>query len=103
MNINQDNTFGFILLFIVIIIIFACVFGMFGWRRNTFERYENCDKEANFDDPNFKNQRFFHYNNVDKLVSTDPVHVPRQTVEAALCDGQNFDNVFGSAKKKTMS
>ena len=100
MSNGNNSLFGFILLFIIIIIIFACVFGGFRWRR--WERFDGtCTREMNYNDPNFENQRFFHYNNVGKLVSTDPVHVPRDVVKSALYSGEEISGHFESAKKKT--
>ena len=72
----------------------------------------DCQKDMTYDDVNFKNERFFHYDNTDKLIPSDPVHVPREVLNAALMGKDEIDGVFlgneevvddmyfGDAKKK---
>jgi len=102
MNANGNTTFGFVLFAILLLIIFFAGFGFFSCRGRR-ELFENgCNRQDNFNDPKFLNQRFFHFNNTDQLVSTDPVHVDRQVVQSALLDGRDMDGYFGGAKKKSL-
>jgi hypothetical protein len=87
-GVKGDKMFGIVLLAIILLIIFACLFSWFCW---------NSRKSEGFID-----ERYFHYNNINNLVPTDPVHVKKDVLEAALMDGEEIDNYFGSAKKKTI-
>lgn len=101
MNANGNTTFGFVLFAILLLIIFFAGFGLFSYRGRQ-ELFSNCTREDNFNDPKYLNQRFFHYNNTDQLVATDPVHVDRQVVQSALLDGKDMEGHFGFAKKKSL-
>jgi len=83
-----DNMFGVVLLAIILLIIFACLFSWFCWKSRKTE--------------GFIDERYFHYDNINKLVPTDPPHVTKNVLEVALMDGKEIDNYFGSAKKKTI-
>lgn len=103
MNGNGNTTFSIVLCAFLLLIILFCIFGVFWGRRCQTEKFDNgCPLDKNFQDPNFLNQRFFHYNNTNKLVATDPIHVDRNVVESALYDGKDMDDHFGSVKKKSL-
>jgi predicted negative regulator of RcsB-dependent stress response len=85
---SGDKMFGIVLLAIVLLIIFACLFGWFCWKSNNTEEF--------FD------ERYFHYDNIGKLVPTDSPHVEREVVQNALMDGEEIDSYFESGKKKTI-
>ena len=96
---NVSSVFVIVALAIILLIVFGCVFGYFCYNKN--ENFDNgCKQKKTYDDPNFKNERFFHYNNTDRLVPTDPIHVPREIVNHALYTKDDVDNYFGDAKKK---
>lgn len=101
-NGNGNTTFTVVLFAILILIIFFCFFGAFWQKSYQTEQFDNGCNLQNYQDPNFLNQRFFHYNNTNKLVPTDPVHVDRNVVQSALYDGQDMNDYFGSAKKKSL-
>ena len=84
-----DNMFGIVLLAIILLIIFSCLFGWFCWKSNKTEE--------------FIDERYFHYDNIGKLIPTDPPHVTRDVLKAAMMDSEEMDSYFGSAKKKTIS
>lgn len=95
-NVFSGKFFIIVGLAVILIIVVGCVLGYFCVRKS--EPFSNgCQMEYNFNDPNFKNQRFFHYNNIDRLVPSDPIHVPREIVDYEL----NGSDDSGSAKKKT--
>ena len=83
-----DNMFGFVLLAIILLIIFACLFGWFCWKSKNTE--------------SFVNEQYFHYDNIDKLIPTDPPHVTREVLQDALLDGEELSYYNGSVKKKTI-
>jgi len=96
---NGSSVFIIVALAVILLIVFGCVFGFFYFGKK--ENFDNgCRQNKTYDDPNFKNERFFHYDNIDRLVSSDPVHVPREVVESALYSKDDADNYFGDAKKK---
>lgn len=102
-NNSLSNSLGLIILFILLIIIFACVFSInfkCGCKKEPFDG-STCTQDPNLNDPNFLNQRFFNYDNINKLVPSDPVHVPRSVVDTALLSGTDMIENFDCAKKKT--
>lgn len=101
-NGNGNTTFGIVLFAILLLIIFFCFFGSFWYKSYQAERFDNGCQLQNFNNPNFLNQRFFHNNNIDKLVATDPVHVERNVVQSALFNEQDMNDYFGSTKKKSL-
>ena len=101
-NGNSNTTFSVVLLAILLLIIFFCIFSTI-WNKQPLEQFDNgCPLDKNFQDPNFLNQRFFHHNNINKLIPTDPIHVDRNVVQSALFEGQDMEQYFGSAKKKSL-
>jgi|688.fasta_scaffold516703_2 hypothetical protein len=82
-----DNTFGFVLLAIILLILFACLFGWFCWKSKKTE--------------SFINSQYFHYDNIDKLIPNDPPHVTRNVLQDALLDGEEL-SYYESVKKKTI-
>ena len=56
------------------------------------ESFENCNKEPNFNDPNWRNNRFYQYSNVAKLEPTNPIHVPNQTINTVLLEHNDLQN-----------
>lgn len=96
-SISTPNViFGIIFIFAILAVFY---FIYFSKNKENFE--DGCLKEANYDDPNFANQRFFHYDNIDHLIPSDPVHVPKDVVQTALMNNEDIDSYFGFAKKKT--
>ena len=90
-NINgpkKDNMFGIVLLAIILLIIFSCLFSWFCWKSKKTEE--------------FIDERYFHYDNIGKLIPTDPPHVNRNVVQDALMNSEEMDSYFGSVKKKTI-
>jgi hypothetical protein len=87
-GVKGDKMFGIILLAIILLIIFGCLFSWFCWKSKKTEE--------------FIDERYFHYNNIGKLIPTDPPHVTRNVVQDALMDGEEINTYFGSAKKKTI-
>jgi hypothetical protein len=85
---SGDKMFGLVLLAIILLIIFGCLFSWFCWKSNKTE--------------GFIDERYFHYDNIGKLLPTDPPHVTRDTVKDALMNGKEIDSYFGSVKKKTI-
>jgi len=87
----------------LLVIIFAIIYFIRYFRkRDKSESFQNgCVQEQNFDDPNFANKRFFHYDNIDNLIASDSVHVPREVVESALMSDSDISAYFGDVKKKT--
>ena len=65
-GVNGYDLFGYIVLGVIILILFGCVIGIFCSRnkRVRYENFQTCEPENNLDDPNFRNQRFFKYDNV---------------------------------------
>ena len=99
-NGNGNTTFSIVLCAILLLIIFFCIFS-YTMQRRPIENFDNgCPLDKNFNDPNFLNQRFFHYNNTNKLIPTDPIHVDRNVVQSALYDTEDMDQHFESVKKK---
>ena len=86
-----------IIFILAIILVFYWIY--FSKGKESFE--DGCLKDANYDDPNFANQRFFHYDHIDHLISSDPVHVPKEVLQTALMSNEDVDSYFGNAKKKT--
>jgi predicted negative regulator of RcsB-dependent stress response len=80
--------FGIVLLAIILLIIFACLFGWFCWKSKNTE--------------SFIDEQYFHYDNIGKLIPTDPPHVNREVLEDALLDGEEIDSYSRSGKKKTI-
>jgi hypothetical protein len=98
---NISTIFVTVVIAIILLLIFGCVFGFFCILNRKSESFDNgCVKDLNYDDSNFKNERFFHYDNIDKLVSSDPIHVSQGVLGDALLNGQDVDKYFGDAKKK---
>ena len=87
-GVKGDKMFGIILLAIILLIIFGCLFSWFCWKSKKTEE--------------FIDDRYFHYTNIGKLIPTDPPHVTRNVVQDALMDGEEINTYFGSAKKKTI-
>ncbi len=83
-----DNMFGIVLLAIILLIIFACLFGWFCWQSRKTE--------------GFLDERYFRYNNINRLVPTDSPHVMPNVLQDALLDGEEMDSYFQSGKKKTI-
>lgn len=86
-----DKMFGIVLLAVLLLIIFACLFSWFCWKSKKTEETEE-----------FLDERYFYYNNIGKITPTDPPHVPRNVVQDALMDSEEIDNYFHSGKKKTI-
>jgi len=84
---KKDNMFGIVLLAIILLIIFSCLFGWFCWKSRKTEE--------------FIDERYFHYDNIGNLIPTDPPHVTRNVVQDALMNGDEMSSYFGSVKKKT--
>ena len=84
---KKDNMFGIVLLAIILLIIFSCLFGWFCWKSKKTE--------------GFHDERYFHYDNIGNIVPTDPPHVTRNVVQDALMNSEEMDSYFGSVKKKT--
>jgi predicted negative regulator of RcsB-dependent stress response len=82
-----DNMFGIVLLAIILLIIFSCLFGWFCWKSRKTE--------------GFVDERYFHYDNIGNLIPTDPPHVTRNVVQDSLMNGEEMNSYFGSVKKKT--
>ena len=106
---NGYDLFGYIVLGVIILILFGCVIGLFCSRRRKiyYENFQTCVMDKNLDDPNYKNQRFFKYDNVGSLLPTDPVHVNKNVVHNALMNHDEYNNAFGGMensclKKKTL-
>lgn len=94
---NVSNVFITVVIAVILLLIFGCVFGFFCILNRGSESFENgCVKALNYDDKNFRNERFFHYDNIDRLISSDPVHVSREDVDSVMMDGDES----GYAKKK---
>ena len=63
--------------------------------------------EPNYYDPDWKNNRYFNFNNVSELEPTDPIHVKNQTINAVLMNHEdlhseempNNSNKFSLKKK----
>ena len=95
---KKVSSYFFILLIaIALILVFSCVFGYFciiNWKSEKFEN--GCVRENNFNDPNFRNERFFHYDNINRIVPSDPIHMTREDVESVMFS----DGDSGCAKKK---
>ena len=87
-GVKGDKMFGIVLLAIILLIIFACLFSWFCWKSKNNE--------------GFIDERYFHYNDINHLVPTDPIHVKKNVLEDALMYGEEIDSYFGSAKKKTI-
>ena len=88
-----DYMFGLILLAIILLIIFACLFSWFCLKSKNTESF--------IDEP--IDEQYFHYDNIDKLIPSDPPHVRRKVLEDALLDGKKLDSYSGSVKKKTIN
>lgn len=103
MKFGGSSLFVCVVLAIILLLIFGCVFGIycFGRKKENFGNGNGCAREINFQDPNYLNERFFHYDNIDKIVSSDPVHVPREVVDNALMSGEDVSCGFGDSKKKS--
>lgn len=84
---KKDNMFGIVLLAIILLIIFSCLFGWFCWKSRKTE--------------GFVDERYFHYDNIGNLIATDPPHVTRNVLQDALMNGEEIDSYFESVKKKT--
>lgn len=98
-----SSVFAIVLFAIALILIFGCVFGFFHLRGCKSESFHSgCINAPNFNDPNFKNERFFHYDNINNLVASDPVHVSKDVLENSLMTAEDSDNYFGVAKKKSL-
>jgi len=68
MSKQGSSIFFIVLIAIGLIILFGCIFGFFCWKTSQKEKFLNgCASYANYDDPNFRNERYFHYNNIGKL------------------------------------
>jgi hypothetical protein len=114
MNKNSLSSGTFIFLMIIIIVLLGCVLGFF-CSRNTrvvkvqrpVENFDTNTRAQNFDDPNWRNNRFFQYDNIGRLVPTDPVHVDEEALSAALYDHDDMEQRFGnnevSKKKDTIN
>jgi predicted negative regulator of RcsB-dependent stress response len=87
-GVKKDKMFGIILLAIILLIIFGCLFSWFCWKSKKTEE--------------FIDERYFHYNNIGKLIPTDPPHVTRDILQDALMDSEEINSYFGSEKKKTI-
>ena len=96
---EQLTVIGVLIVLLLVILVVGCVYGFKFWKKENFEN--GCVKEANYDDPNFRNERFFHYDNTDQLIASDPVHVTRDVLENALMTGEDMSGYFGDVKKKT--
>lgn len=83
-----DYMFGLVLLAIILLIIFACLFGCFYWKSKKTE--------------GFIDERYFYYDNIGKLIPTDPPHVNRQVLEETLLDGEELCSDSQFVKKKTI-
>ena len=83
-----DYMFGLVLIAIILLIIFACLFGWFYWKSKKTE--------------GFMEEQYFHYDNIGKFIPTDPPHVNRDVLRDALLDGEELNSYFGSGKKKTI-
>lgn len=83
-----DYMFGLVLLAIILLIIFACLFSWFCWKSKKTE--------------GFIDERYFHYDNIDNLISTDPPHVDRKVLQNALLNGEELCSDSQSVKKKTI-
>ena len=67
----------------------------------------NNPGEPNYYDPDWKNNRYFNFNNVSKLQPTDPIHVRNQTINTVLMDHndlhseelENYNSKFSLKKK----
>ena len=84
-----DNMFGIVLQAIILLIIFACLFGWFCWKSRKTE--------------GFLDERYFNYNNINRLVPTDSPHVMPNVLQDALLDGEEIDSYSQSGKKKTIA
>ena len=114
MNKNNVSSGTYIFLMIVIIVLLGCVLGFFCSRRTRnvrnvapMENFDTNTRDVNFEDPNWRNNRFFHYDNIGRLVSTDPAHVDEEGFNAALLEHDDMEQKFGnnmvSKKKDTIN
>ena len=110
MNNNKLSSGTYVFLVIIIVILLGCAFGFFcrtRQRKNNVERFDPVTRDANFDDPNWKNNRFFRYDNIGRLVPTDPVHVDADVLNTTLCEHDDLEKRFGnnvvSKKKQTIN
>ena len=87
-GLKGDKMFGIVVLAIILLFIFACLFSWFCWKSKKTE--------------GFMDERYFHYNDIHHIVPTDPPHVTRNTVQDALMNGEEINSYFGSGKKKTI-
>ena len=103
-GLNGYDLFGYIVLVVIILILFGCVIGIFCSRnkRVRYENFQTCEPENNLDDPNFRNQRFFKYDNVGHLLPNDPVHVNREVVQNALMNHNEYNNAFGEMENSCL-
>lgn len=96
-----------VILVVILLFVIGCTLGVCCKKNkaeNSMDNFENgCAKEYNYQDPNFKNQRYFHYDNIGRLVPSNPVHVNREVVQSALLGNGDLDTIFGDAKKKRQS
>jgi flagellar basal body-associated protein FliL len=106
MNANKmsgdTKSLGIILIVILFIVIVGVIisFCCYNRKKETFNG-NGCVMDPNFNDPNYLNERYFHYDNTDKLISSDPVKVTRGVVQSALLTPDEMNQYFGSAKKKS--
>ncbi len=102
MKFGGSSLFVCVVLAIILLLVFGCVFGIYCFGKKNEGFGNGCAREVNFQDPNFLNQRYFHYDNIDKIVASDPVHVPKEVLNNALMSGEDVSCGFGESKKKSL-
>ncbi len=95
---SYSSIFVIVLIAVVLLLVLSCVFGYFCFKKESFSN--GCAYQANYIDPNQNNQRFFNYSIDDRLVPTNPIHVPQEVLSNALLTKDQVDNYYEGAKKK---
>lgn len=118
---NSSSIWGNIILVLIIFLLLGCVFGyfcttnnggLFGFKlrfgkqscNNTTENFDTCDRIPNYNNPNFKEERFFRDNNIGGTVPTNPIHVHKSILDNVMNTSlleHNDQEMLYSQKKKT--
>lgn len=85
-GVKGDKMFGIILLAIILLIIFACLFSWFCWKSKKTE--------------GFLDERYFHHNDIGKLIPTDPPMLREMCYKMPLWMAKKLTTILGPGKKK---
>ncbi len=94
---NKPDGLSIALIIILVLIIVACIL----WYMYYKPKKEVIPQSVEGFSDEINHLKFFQKNNIDKVVPTDPVHVPVDVLEGSLMTPDQINAYFGSAKKKT--